>query len=134
MTDTAPLKRKLETNLPAVAAGTDQSTVVGEAPYAGTVTDVTFTPTANITGATSTKRTLTLINKGADGNGTTAVAVLDFVTGTDAADFDELAFTLSVVEGATTVAKGDILAVVETHASTGTANPGGKVQVEITRS
>lgn len=51
-----------------------------------------------------------------------------------ATDFDEKAITLSVVADATTVAAGDILAWDETVAGDGLASPGGKVQVEISRS
>jgi hypothetical protein len=96
---------------------------------------VSYTPKADITGANTESRTLTLVNKGSDGNGTTVVATLAFTSGVNASDYDEKAFTLSVVAGATTVAAGDILAAVSTHVgSTGLADPGGLVQVEITRS
>jgi hypothetical protein len=116
----------------AVASGTP-STVVGEAPYAGTVTEVTFTPSAAITGATATQRVLTLQNRGAAGSGTTTVATLTYATGTNGVAFDEQAFTLSGTPANLVVAEGDILAVVETVSSTGTANPGGKVNVVIER-
>jgi hypothetical protein len=48
--------------------------------------------------------------------------------------FDEKPFTLSVVEDALTVAAGDVLALVSTYAASGLADPGGTIQVEITRS
>lgn len=133
MPDTAPLAGKLTEQVPAAIAAAGQETIIGEAPYALTVTGVSFTPIANITGATATKRTLVVINKGLDGNGTTVVATLDFTTGVDATDYDEKAFTLSVVSGALNVAAGAVLACVETVASTGTANPGGEVAVDFTR-
>lgn len=131
--DTAPLAGKLTADVPAAAANAAQDTIVGEAPFALTVTGVSFTPEANITGATATKRTMTLVNKGVDGNGATVVATLDFITGTDANDFDEKAFTLTATEDDLDVAEGAILALVETITSTGTANPGGMVAVEYTR-
>lgn len=132
---TAPLVHTLKANVPAVAAGATADQSIGEAPFAGTVSAASFTPEANITGDDTETRTLTIVNKGADGNGTTVVATLDFETGTDATDFNESAFTLSEVEDATTVAEGDILAFVSTHGgSTGLADPGGLVQVSITRS
>ncbi|HEX8781158.1 MAG TPA: hypothetical protein VF728_08345, partial [Nocardioides sp.] len=103
-------------------------------PFAGTVTGASFTPEANITGNTTETRTLTIVNKGADGDGTTVVATLAFTTGVNATDFNESAFTLSAVADATDVAAGDILAFASTHGgSTGLADPGGLVQVEITR-
>lgn len=133
MADTAPLVRKLEATLPATAQGATADQTVGEAPFAGEVTGASYTPEANITGDSTNSRTLTIVNKGADGNGTTVVATLAFTTGVNATDFNEQAFTLSAVDGATDVAAGDILAVVSTHVASGLADPGGLVQVELTR-
>lgn len=135
MTEQAPLTRKLEANHDALGAAVTGTTTVGEAPFAGTVTSVTYVPRADIVGADTNTRTLTLVNKGLDGNGTTVVATLalNAAAGTKA-DFDEHALTLSVVAGATTVAEGDILTFVSTHAASGLADPGGKVQVEVSRS
>ena len=134
MPDSAPLIRKLQATIPATAAAADYDQSLGEAPFAGTVTSVSYTPEANITGADVESRTFTLVNKGADGNGTTVVATLAMTNGVNMADFDEKALTLSVVAGATTVAEGDILAFVSTHVgATGLADPGGLVQVEISR-
>lgn len=134
MPDTAPLVRKLEVTAPAVAANADADLTIGEAPFAGTVTGASYTPEANITGNDTESRAITIVNKGQDGNGTTVIATLDFATGVNATDFNESALTLSVVADATDVAAGDILAFVSTHeGSTGLADPGGKVQVEITR-
>ena len=135
MPDTAPFSQTIKATVPAVAAGSDADQAIGEAPYAGTVSAASFTPEANITGDNTESRTLTIVNKGADGNGTTVAATLAFTTGVNATDFNEQAFTLSVVEDATDVAEGDILAFVSTHVgSTGLADPGGLVQVTITRS
>ena len=131
----APLVRKFETTLPATAAASDYDQALGEAPFACTLTAASFTPEANITGNTTETRTLTIVNKGSDGNGTTVMATLAYTTGVNATDFNEQAFTLSAVDGATTAAEGDIIAVASTHGgSTGLADPGGLVQVELTRS
>ena len=126
----APLKTTLQTWIPGQTAATDSDQIVGRAPFNGTVTRVTLQPEAAVTGATATKRTFTLVNKGQAGAGTTAIAVLDLITGENLVAFDEKDFTLS---GNLVVADGDILAVVETHASTGTAHSGGQVTVEISR-
>lgn len=135
MTDKAPVTQTLKATVPAVAAASDADQSIAEVPFAGTVTGVSYTPEANITGNTTETRTLTLVNKAQDGNGTTVVATLAFITSTNATDFNESAFTLSAVAGATTVAAGDILALVSTHGgSTGLADPGGLVQVDIARS
>lgn len=135
MPDSAPLIRTIEITIPAVGAAVAQDQTIGEAPFAGTVTAVTFTPEANITGQATDYRTYQVINKGADGNGTTVVASLAFSSApVAAADFDEKALTLSVVAGATAVAEGDILAWNEIVTGNGLASPGGLVQVELSRS
>ncbi len=120
--------------LPALGATVGGDQTIGRAPYAGTVSAVTFTPEANVVADATNYRTLTLTNKGADGNGTTAVATLTFNAGGTRNDFDESSFTLSGTPANLTVAEGDILAIVETVAGTGLANPGGLVRVEISRS
>lgn len=136
MPDTAPLRRTLEASAEALGATANGTVVVGEAPFAGTVDSVVYVPEADITGAASpASRTFSLVNKGADGNGTTVVATLAMVAGVNAADFDERAITLSVVAGATTVAEGDVLAWTSTAVGgTGLADPGGLVKVTVSRS
>lgn len=135
MGTSAPLVRTIEANIPATAAASTADQIVGEAPFAGTVTGVSYTPEADITGAASpASRTFTLVNKGQDGSGTTVVATLAMLSGVNASDFDERALTLSEVEGATTVAAGDVLAFVSTAVGgTGLADPGGRVQVTVSR-
>lgn len=135
MPEQSPFAQTLENNVAAVAANADADQIIGEAPFDGTVTEVTYTPEANITGDDTETRVLTIVNKGADGNGTTVIATLDFETGVNATDFNESAFTLSVVTDATDVTEGDVLAFVSTHGgSTGLADPGGAVRVKIARS
>lgn len=135
MADTAPYVIKLEANVPAVAAASDDTTIVGRSPIAGTVTAVTFTPEANITGANTETRTVALINKGTDGNGTASVASLALVSGVSANDFDEKTITLSGTPANLVLAEGDVLAWTSTHSgSTGLADPGGIVVITIERS
>ena len=126
----APKVTAIQSWIPGQTAGTDADEVIGRAPFAGRVTRCSLTPEAAVTGATATKRTFTLVNKGTAGTGTAVLATLDLVTGTDLVAFDEKDFTLA---SDASVAQGDVLAVVETHASTGTAHSGGQVVVEITR-
>ena len=132
----APLVRKVEANVPAVTILATTVTQIGESPVDGSVTGVSYTPNANITGADSpASRTCTLINKGQDGNGTTVVATLALTLGVNLTDFNETAATLSVVADATDVAEGDILAWSSAAVGgTGLVDPGGLVQVEISRS
>lgn len=131
MTDQAPRTATIEEDLEAAAANAASTTVVGKAPFDSTVTAVTFSAEADITGDNTDKRVLTLVNKGQDGNGATSVAVLDFATGTNASDFDERAFALSGTPANLNLTAGDVLAVVETYAGTGLANPGGRVAISI---
>ena len=127
-----PLVRRAGGWIPGQTAATDSDQAIAVAPFDGTVTKVSILPEAAVTGATATKRTFTLVNKGQAGSGTTVVATLDLVTGTNLAAFDEMLFTLSA-DPANKVAQGDVLALVETHASTGTAHSGGEIEVEFTR-
>lgn len=123
--------RTLKANTPAVSAAATASTTIGASPVAGTVSGITYTPNGTITGADTNTRTLTVVNKGADGNGTTVIGTLALVSGVNAADFTPKEITLSVVDDATDVVAGDVLAFVSTHASSGLADPGGLVEVTI---
>lgn len=134
MADQAPLIRTIEESAEAVAAGADAVVVVGRAPFAGTVTGVTYAAEANMTGDNTESRTFSLVNKGTDGNGTTVVATLAVVTGVGLLDFDEKAITLSATAANLVVAADDVLAWTSTHVgSTGLADPGGLVKVAISR-
>jgi len=130
----SPLTRTTAATVPAVAAGSTADQTVAEAPFAATVTGASFTPEAAMTGNDTNTRTLTVVNKGQAGAGTTVIGTIAFVAGNNGVAFDEKEFVLSGVAGATTVAAGDIIAYVSTHAASGLADPGGLVQVEFSRS
>lgn len=135
MPDTAPLIREVTETVPAVAAGADDGNHIARAPFAGTVTAVTYTPDATLTGADTDSRTISLVNKGAAGSGTTTVASKAFTAGVNATDNDETAITLSATAADLVVAEGDILEWVSTHVgATGLADPGGLAKVQFTRS
>lgn len=135
MPDSAPLVRKLSQSVPAVAAGADKESNIGTAPFAGTVSAVTYAPDTVLTGANTESRTIVLVNKGQAGAGTTVIATKAFVSTVNAPADDETAITLSVVAGATTVVEGDVLAWQSTHVgATGLADPGGLATVTVTRS
>lgn len=136
MTDQAPSIRELEATVPAAGAAVAQDQAIGEAPFAGTVTEVRIVPEAALVAHGTNYRTFRLINKGQAGAGSTVVAshATDTPTTDDLAAFDEKSLTLSVVAGATTVAAGDVLAVDETVAGTGVAHSGYKVVVKVSRS
>lgn len=134
MTDQAPLVRDVEVPVALVAAAADLTTPLEEVDLAGTVTAVTYSPKSDITGANTDSRTVSLINKGQDGNGTTVIATLAFVSTVNASDYDEKTITLSATPANLVVADGDILAWLSAHVgTTGLADPGGLVKVSISR-
>lgn len=121
--------------MPGAGAAVAQDQVIGEAPFTGVVSSVTIISEANVTANATNYRTFRVINKGADGNGTTVVAslALDTPTTDDLADFDEKNVPLSAVAGAVNVTEGDVLAVDETVTGTGLAHSGYKVTVGLNR-
>lgn len=134
MTDQAPLVKKIEVDTDAVAAASDGTFPIGEAPFAGTVTEVTYIPRSTLTGANTDSRTLAVVNKGQSGAGSTSVASKAFTSGVNAPAGDETAITLSGTPANLTVVEGDVLVATSTHVgSTGLADPGGKIQVTISR-
>ena len=134
MTVTAPLIRSYSLPVGALGATTSATPAIARAPFAGVVSAVRYAPVANITGADSNTRTLTLVNKGQDGNGTTSVASLPLVSGTNLTDYNETDLTLSGTPANLVVAEGDILAWSSVYTASGLADPGGLVTIEITRS
>lgn len=131
---TAPLERVLEQDVPTVGtAGNDESTVVAAAPFGGVVESVTYIPEAAVTGADTNSRTVSLVNKGADGAGTTVVASLAFTAGTNAVAYDERTVTLSATAANRDVHADDTLQWQSTHVGTGITDPGGLVRVTINR-
>lgn len=109
--------------------------IVCEAPFDGVVSSCTYAAIAAVTGgADPTSRTLSLINKGQTGVGTTAVATLALLSGVNLVAYDEKAITLSSTPADLVVASGDVL---EWHSvavgGTGLVDPGGTVTVQISR-
>lgn len=104
-------------------------------PQSGVVTAVRYTPLAAVTGAASpASRTISVVNKGQSGVGTTVVASLALLAGVNLVAFDEKDITLSVVADATTVVEGDVLAVLSTPVGgTGLVDPGGTITIDIGR-
>jgi hypothetical protein len=128
-----PAKNYAQT-VPAVStAGNDQSTEVAVCEYNGTVTAVSYTPDATITGAATNNRTFNLVDKGQTGVGATVVATLNFGNGTNAPAADEKAITLSGTAANLVVASGDVLEWQSVHVGTGITDPGGLVRITIDR-
>lgn len=120
-----------------VAAATILATVstIVEAPYAGTVAGVTYTPIAAVTGAASpSSRTLSVVNHGQDGTGTTVVASLALVSGVNLVAYDEKVVTLSATAANLVVAAGDELEFRSAAVGgTGLVDPGGTIEVTFER-
>lgn len=134
MPDTSPRTETFTVVLPATAAGSDFEAAICKAPFAGELTAAAYLADTAITGANTDSRTIQIINKALDGNGTTVMASLALLSGTNAADFDETALTLSEVEDATVVAAGDVIAAKSLHVGgTGLADPGGTVLITLSR-
>lgn len=118
----------------ATAAGADFEVAVCAAPFAGTVTAVNYIADTTLTGANTDSRTLSLINKGQAGDGTTSVASKAFVSGVNGTAFARTAITLTSTAADKVVVAGDVLAFKSLHVgSTGLADPGGTVEVTISR-
>lgn len=119
----------------AVAATATGNTLI-EAPFTGKVIEVTYTPTAAVTGAASpASRTLSLVNRGQSGAGTTVVASLALVGGVNLVQYDEKSLTLSATASDLLVTAGDELTLTSTAVTSGTglADPGGTWTVTFER-
>jgi hypothetical protein len=128
----APYVRSYFQRIPAAAA--DDATAaqaILRAPHDGTVTEVTFVPDADLTGADTNSATLGVVNKGLDGNGTTVVASKAFTNTVNALDFDETTITLTATTADRAVLAGQVLAWQRTKVGTGLATPAGVVKVSI---
>lgn len=128
---------KVQSNIPATAARTDYDQVVFEAATAGTISEVTYVSEGAVTGAASPRsRTLSLVNVGADGRGTTEIARLALVRETDLVAHDEARLTLSSRAEELNLAAGDVVVwkSLATTTEEGLADPGGLVQVTTTAS
>lgn len=134
MTDTAPYVQVLTFAAPAVStAGNDDDIAAAVAPFDCTVTAVTYIPESGVTGAATNNRTISVVNKGQAGAGSTSVASLTFSNGTNATAYDETAVTLSGTAANLDLASGDVLQWRSVHNGTGIADPGGLVRVTVTR-
>lgn len=132
MSEMAPYTRTMQETVPGQpTAATDDAWNVGEVEFDATVTGVTFTPEAAITGDALNNRTFRLVNLGQNGAGTTVIASLT-TTATLAAN-DEAAVALSGTAANLNVSTGDVLQWVSDAAGTGVVDPGGLVQVALSR-
>jgi hypothetical protein len=123
--------RHYAVRVPSVAAASDSTVNIGDVKRDGTVTKVAYIPDSAITGANTETRTISVLNKGQAGTGTTSVASLALTSGVNAAVSDEKALP-SRHRRQQEVAEGDVLAFKSLHSgSTGLADPGGLIVVEV---
>lgn len=134
MPDTAPHVVILQQAVPGQGtAGTDSTFVIGKAPFAGTVTAVSYTTSAAITGHAANNRTFSVINKGAAGSGTASVAAVTSNASNSFTAYDEKALALSGTAANLAVAAGDVLMFNSDANADGVADPGGVVTVTISQ-
>jgi hypothetical protein len=130
----APLVSTIRTVMGAVGtAGNDLTSPAGQAPFAGVVSAVRYIPTAALSGANTNSRTLNLYNRGQAGSGTTVVASLALLASVDLVANDEKAITLTATAADRVVAAGDTLDWESLHILTGITDPGGVLEIDITR-
>jgi hypothetical protein len=114
---------------PQATAGSNLNSILYVVPRDGTVSAVTYTTVTAITGANTNTRSVSLVNKGQAGAGTTVVATLQFNAGVNTVAADEKAVTLSGTAADLVVVAGDVLQWQSTAVGTGIADPGGLVAV-----
>jgi hypothetical protein len=132
--DEVPFSRTVNTQAGAVGtAGNDLDTVLYVVPEDGVVTAVTYTTPTAITGANTNSRTVSVINKGAAGSGSTSVASLALTSGVNTVAFVPKTITVSGTAANLNVTAGDVLVFNSLHVGTGIADTGGLVRVSIDR-
>jgi hypothetical protein len=116
---------------PQATAGSNLNTNIWRVGSDATVGAVTYAPVTAITGANTNTRSVSLVNKGQSGAGSTVIATIQYNSGVNAAAADENTVTLSGTPANLNVAAGDILQWQSTAVGTGIADPGGLVCVTV---
>jgi hypothetical protein len=132
---TFPLTRRYSANAgPVATASGDLLTPVDSAYESETVSSVLYIPQAAQAGAATNNRQLTLYNRGhGAGTGSTVIAQLSLVSGTNLSDNVPISITLSTTSANLALASGDVLEWESLHVGSGVVDPGGRVQVNTTR-
>ncbi len=134
MSDTHPFTQVLRQVIPASAQAAGADIILGIAPFAGVITSVKYIPDTDITGANTNTRKVSLVNRGSSGSGTTEMAALSFTSGVNGTAFAAKTITLSATEANLAFAAGNVLAWKSEAVASGLADPGGTVEVTISRS
>jgi hypothetical protein len=131
----APLSRTHQRSVAAVGtAGNDLNANLVRAEADGVISAVYYVPASTITGANTNTRKVVLVNKGAAGSGTTAIATLQFNSGVNATADIAKTITLSTTAADLAVTSGDVLQWQSTHVGSGITDPGGLAVVVFGRS
>lgn len=129
---TSPVGTILQTPVqPQATPGSNLNTNVFRCPSDATISAVTYAPVTVITGANTNTRSVSLVNKGQSGAGSTVVATIQYNSGVNATAADENTVTLSGTPANLVVAAGDILQWQSTAVGTGIADPGGLIAVTV---
>lgn len=136
-TSQAPRTIIKEVRVPSVGtAGNDSDVACGRSLVrpngTGTVTGVIYYPDAALSGADTNSRTLTLYNRGAGGGGTTKIAELALTAGVNLVKDQNKTITLQAA-GNLALAVTDLLSWVSLHVGSGLTDPGGLLEITITR-
>lgn len=124
----------IKAKVPATAGGSDAELAIGRNGSGGvaTVTAVRYLADATITGANTNTRSIT-VNRRTAGGSATVLATLQFNSGINATAYASTAITLSGTAANLDVPAGDIITFQSTHIGTGIADPGGTIEVDLTR-
>ncbi|HEY3875562.1 MAG TPA: hypothetical protein VGM92_08790 [Candidatus Kapabacteria bacterium] len=114
---------------PVATAGNDLDTPACIAPHSGTITSVNYITPSALTGANTNSRTVSVLNK----TQSLTPATLAFTSGVSTVAFTAKNITLGNAANVAVIA-GDVLDWNSLHVGTGLADPGGLVEITITRS
>lgn len=109
-------------NIGAAAADASEDFVVFVSDRKAVLRRVSWVPHDDVTGANTNTFHLNVINRGSDNTGTTELANIDYVSGTDASTNIEEVFTAAAD---TQVSAGDVIVVQRELVGTGQAMPEG---------
>lgn len=136
MSSDAPLQQTLHGITAEIALeGATKTVAINKAPFAGRVVSVAYIPNATITGKATDFRTLSIVNKGAAGEGATTVASQAFSeAGKKIAAFVAGSIPLSETAANLLVKEGDVLVFGSALSGKGIVDPGGAIVVTLARS
>lgn len=124
----------IKAKVPGTAGGADAELAIGRNGSGGvaTVTAVRFIADATLTGANTNTRSIGVSRRTA-GGAATVMAATQFNAGVNATAYASTPITLSGTAANLDVPAGDIITYVSTHIGTGLADPGGTIEVDLTR-